>query len=83
MTRRRTLVVPHDFPPRQGGSETFVHATTNRFPTDSVVVHTSAEPGAAAHDAALPRDGGEGPGTGPRGVGWAGAYDTLAGLLTT
>lgn len=54
MTRRRTLVVTNDFPPRQGGIETFVHAMTSRFPTDSVVVYTSAEPGAAAHDAALP-----------------------------
>ncbi|MEU5283251.1 glycosyltransferase family 4 protein [Streptomyces sp. CA-278952] len=54
MTRSRTLVVTNDFPPRQGGIETFVHAMTSRFPTDSVVVHTSAEPGAAAHDAALP-----------------------------
>ncbi|MFJ9889165.1 glycosyltransferase family 4 protein [Streptomyces sp. NPDC091287] len=54
MTRRRTLVVTNDFPPRQGGIETFVHAMTSRFPTDSVVVYTSAEPGATAHDAALP-----------------------------
>ncbi|MFY0515901.1 glycosyltransferase family 4 protein [Streptomyces anulatus] len=54
MTRRRTLVVTNDFPPRQGGIETFVHAMTSRFPTDSVVVYTSAEPGAAVHDAALP-----------------------------
>ncbi|MCX4673929.1 glycosyltransferase family 4 protein [Streptomyces sp. NBC_01433] len=54
MTRRRTLVVTNDFPPRQGGIETFVHAMTSRFPAESVVVHTSAEPGSAAHDAALP-----------------------------
>ncbi|MFH8398529.1 glycosyltransferase family 4 protein [Streptomyces anulatus] len=54
MTRRRTLVVTNDFPPRQGGIETFVHAMTSRFATDSVVVYTAAEPGAAAHDAALP-----------------------------
>ncbi|WP_143671618.1 glycosyltransferase, partial [Streptomyces sp. wa1071] len=54
MTRRRTLVVTNDFPPRQGGIETFVQAMTSRFATDSVVVYTSAEPGAAAHDAALP-----------------------------
>ncbi|MET8936880.1 glycosyltransferase family 4 protein [Streptomyces rubiginosohelvolus] len=54
MTGRRTLVVTNDFPPRQGGIETFVRAMTDRFPEDSVVVHTSAEPGAAAHDAALP-----------------------------
>ncbi|WP_411080619.1 glycosyltransferase family 4 protein [Streptomyces sp. cmx-18-6] len=54
MNRRRTLVVTNDFPPRQGGIETFVHAMTGRFPADSVVVYTSAEPGAAAHDAHLP-----------------------------
>ncbi|WP_405469409.1 glycosyltransferase family 4 protein [Streptomyces anulatus] len=54
MTRRRTLVVTNDFPPRQGGIETFVQAMTSRFATDSVVVYTSAEPGAADHDAALP-----------------------------
>ncbi|MFE2292264.1 glycosyltransferase family 4 protein [Streptomyces sp. NPDC059452] len=54
MTRRRTLVVTNDFPPRQGGIETFVHAMTGRFPAGSVVVYTSAEPGAAAHDAGLP-----------------------------
>ncbi|MGW4624673.1 glycosyltransferase family 4 protein [Streptomyces rubiginosohelvolus] len=54
MTGRRTLVVTNDFPPRQGGIETFVRAMTDRFPADSVVVYTSAEPGAAAHDAALP-----------------------------
>lgn len=54
MTRRRTLVVTNDFPPRQGGIETFVHAMAGRFPAGSVVVYTSAEPGAAPHDAALP-----------------------------
>ncbi|MGW1333620.1 glycosyltransferase family 4 protein [Streptomyces rubiginosohelvolus] len=54
MTGRRTLVVTNDFPPRQGGIETFVRAMTDRFPADSVVVYTPAEPGAAAHDAALP-----------------------------
>lgn len=45
MTRRRTLVVTNDFPPRQGGIETFVHAMAGRFPAGSVVVYTSAEPG--------------------------------------
>ncbi|MFF8293056.1 glycosyltransferase family 4 protein [Streptomyces sp. NPDC016309] len=50
----RTLVVTNDFPPRQGGIETFVKAMTDRFPPGGVVVHTSSEAGAAAHDAALP-----------------------------
>ncbi|MGW1292204.1 glycosyltransferase family 4 protein [Streptomyces sp. NPDC002533] len=54
MTGCRTLVVTNDFPPRQGGIETFVRAMTDRFPADSVIVYTSAEPGAAAHDTALP-----------------------------
>jgi phosphatidyl-myo-inositol dimannoside synthase len=50
----RTLIVTNDFPPRQGGIETFVGALAARFPADGVVVLTSAEAGAAAHDAALP-----------------------------
>ncbi|MEE1756917.1 glycosyltransferase family 4 protein [Streptomyces sp. SP18CS02] len=50
----RTLVVTNDFPPRQGGIETFVAAMTDRFPPGGVVVYTSHEPGAAAHDARLP-----------------------------
>ncbi|URM89246.1 glycosyltransferase family 4 protein [Streptomyces sp. MRC013] len=49
-----TLIVTNDFPPRQGGIETFVHAMAVRVPGDDVVVYTSGEPGAAAHDAALP-----------------------------
>ncbi|KUL55164.1 alpha-(1-2)-phosphatidylinositol mannosyltransferase [Streptomyces sp. NRRL F-4489] len=50
----RTLIITNDFPPRQGGIETFVHAMASRFPRDEVVVYTSSEPGAAEHDAALP-----------------------------
>ncbi|OKK06799.1 alpha-(1-2)-phosphatidylinositol mannosyltransferase [Streptomyces sp. CB03234] len=50
----RTLVVTNDFPPRQGGIETFVKAMTDRFPPGGVVVHTSAEAGGAVHDAGLP-----------------------------
>ncbi|MFJ8039831.1 glycosyltransferase family 4 protein [Kitasatospora sp. NPDC096147] len=49
-----TLIVTNDFPPRQGGIETFVHAMAMRVPGHDVVVHTSAEPGAAAFDATLP-----------------------------
>ncbi|WP_405794871.1 glycosyltransferase family 4 protein [Streptomyces sp. NBC_01506] len=49
-----TLVITNDFPPRQGGIETFVHALTARMPADRVVVYTSSEPGAAAYDATLP-----------------------------
>ncbi|MFE7564012.1 glycosyltransferase family 4 protein [Kitasatospora sp. NPDC057500] len=49
-----TLIVTNDFPPRQGGIETFVHAVATRLPAEEVVVYTSDEPGAARHDAALP-----------------------------
>ncbi|MCW7941481.1 GDP-mannose-dependent alpha-(1-6)-phosphatidylinositol monomannoside mannosyltransferase [Streptomyces hygroscopicus] len=56
-----TLVITNDFPPRQGGIETFVHAMTTRMPDDDVVVYTSHEPGDTAYDATLPfpvvRDG--------------------------
>ncbi|MER7772292.1 glycosyltransferase family 4 protein [Kitasatospora sp. NPDC096140] len=49
-----TLIVTNDFPPRQGGIETFVHAMATRVPGDDVVVYTSSEPGDAAFDASLP-----------------------------
>ncbi|CAL9566112.1 glycosyltransferase family 4 protein [Streptomyces sp. enrichment culture] len=49
-----TLIVTNDFPPRQGGIETFVHAMATRLPGGDVVVYTSSEPGAAAYDATLP-----------------------------
>jgi len=50
----RTLVVTNDFPPRQGGIQTFVAALLSRRPPDSVVVLASDYPGSAAYDAALP-----------------------------
>lgn len=49
----RTLIVTNDFPPRQGGIETFVGALADRFPPEEVVVLTSSHPDAAAYDAAL------------------------------
>ncbi|GAB7187288.1 glycosyltransferase family 4 protein [Kitasatospora sp. Ki12] len=49
-----TLIVTNDFPPRQGGIETFVHAMATRVPGDDVVVYTSSEPGDTAFDARLP-----------------------------
>ncbi|MFC9620823.1 glycosyltransferase family 4 protein [Streptomyces sp. NPDC056930] len=49
-----TLVITNDFPPRQGGIETFVHAMATRIPDDDLVVYTSREPGDTAYDAALP-----------------------------
>ncbi|MFD9336244.1 glycosyltransferase family 4 protein [Streptomyces sp. NPDC060028] len=49
-----TLIVTNDFPPRQGGIETFVHAMATRVPDNDVVVYTSSETGAAEYDATLP-----------------------------
>ena len=50
----RTLVVTNDFPPRQGGIQTFVAALLASRPPESVVVLASDAPGSAEHDAALP-----------------------------
>ncbi|RBY88878.1 alpha-(1-2)-phosphatidylinositol mannosyltransferase [Blastococcus sp. TBT05-19] len=50
----RTLVVTNDFPPRQGGIQTFVAALLERRPPESLVVLASDSPGSAEHDAALP-----------------------------
>jgi phosphatidylinositol alpha-1,6-mannosyltransferase len=50
----RTLVVTNDFPPRQGGIQTFVAALLATRPPDSLVVYASDHPGAAEHDATLP-----------------------------
>ncbi|WOX15485.1 glycosyltransferase family 4 protein [Streptomyces sp. N50] len=49
-----TLIITNDFPPRQGGIETFVHAMATRVPDDDVVVYTSREPGQREFDATLP-----------------------------
>jgi phosphatidylinositol alpha-1,6-mannosyltransferase len=46
------LVVTNDFPPRQGGIETFVRSLCDQVP--DVVVYTSHEPGHVPYDAALP-----------------------------
>jgi phosphatidylinositol alpha-1,6-mannosyltransferase len=53
MTPGRTLVVTNDFPPRQGGIQTFVAALLERRPPDSLVVLASDHPGSAEYDAAL------------------------------
>jgi phosphatidylinositol alpha-1,6-mannosyltransferase len=50
----RTLVVTNDFPPRQGGIQTFVAALLARRPPESVVVLASRAPGWEEYDAALP-----------------------------
>ncbi|MBA3293882.1 MAG: glycosyltransferase family 4 protein [Geodermatophilaceae bacterium] len=46
----RTLVVTNDFPPRQGGIQTYVSALIRRQPADSVVVFAPAWEGAASYD---------------------------------
>ncbi|MDJ0363347.1 glycosyltransferase family 4 protein [Rhodococcus sp. H29-C3] len=51
---KTTLIITNDFPPRQGGIETFVQAMAARVPGNNVVVYTSSESGAAAYDATLP-----------------------------
>ncbi len=50
----RTLVVTNDFPPRQGGIQTFVAALLERLPPEELVVLASRSPGWEEHDAALP-----------------------------
>jgi phosphatidylinositol alpha-1,6-mannosyltransferase len=54
MTGRPTLVVTNDFPPRQGGIQSFVHQLAVRQPPGSVVVYASDHPGSADFDAAQP-----------------------------
>jgi phosphatidylinositol alpha-1,6-mannosyltransferase len=46
------LVVTNDFPPHQGGIETFVRSLCDELP--DVVVYTSHEPGDTAYDATVP-----------------------------
>lgn len=50
----RTLVVTNDFPPRQGGIQTYVHALVSRQPANAVVVFAPAWEGAADWDAGQP-----------------------------
>jgi phosphatidylinositol alpha-1,6-mannosyltransferase len=50
----RTLVVTNDFPPRQGGIQSYVHELVRRRPPESVVVYASDHPGSAEFDAAQP-----------------------------
>jgi phosphatidylinositol alpha-1,6-mannosyltransferase len=51
---RRTLIVTNDFPPRQGGIQSFVHELAVQQPPGSVVVYASDHAGSAAFDAAQP-----------------------------
>jgi phosphatidyl-myo-inositol dimannoside synthase len=50
----RTLVVTNDFPPRQGGIESFVLALARRLPPGGVAVYTARMDGDRAYDATLP-----------------------------
>jgi phosphatidylinositol alpha-1,6-mannosyltransferase len=54
MRARRTLIVTNDFPPRQGGIQSFVHEVAIRQPTGSVVIYASDHEGSAAFDATQP-----------------------------
>ena len=48
------LVVTNDFPPRQGGIETFVRSLCGELPADDLIVLTASMPGDTQYDAALP-----------------------------
>jgi len=50
----RTLIVTNDFPPRQGGIQSFVHELAVRQPAGSIAVYASDYPGAAEFDAVQP-----------------------------
>jgi phosphatidylinositol alpha-1,6-mannosyltransferase len=51
---RRTLIVTNDFPPRQGGIQSFVHGLATRLPPGTVVVYAPRWDGAAQFDAQQP-----------------------------
>jgi len=51
---RRTLIVTNDFPPRQGGIQSFVHALATRLPEGTVTVYAPAWKGAAEFDERQP-----------------------------
>jgi phosphatidyl-myo-inositol dimannoside synthase len=51
---RRTLIVTNDFPPRQGGIQSFVHDLATELPRGMVTVYAPKWHGAAEFDAAQP-----------------------------
>jgi phosphatidylinositol alpha-1,6-mannosyltransferase len=51
---RTTLIVTNDFPPRQGGIQSYVHELARRQPPGSIVVYASDHEGSAQFDAAQP-----------------------------
>jgi phosphatidyl-myo-inositol dimannoside synthase len=50
----KTLVLTNDFPPRQGGIQSFVHALASARPPGSVVVYAPSWDASVAFDAAQP-----------------------------
>jgi phosphatidyl-myo-inositol dimannoside synthase len=50
----RTLIVTNDFPPRQGGIQSFVYALASRLPQGTATVYAPAWKGAAEFDAEQP-----------------------------
>jgi phosphatidyl-myo-inositol dimannoside synthase len=50
----KLLVVTNDFPPRQGGIETFVRSLCSELDPAELVVFTASMPGATEYDATLP-----------------------------
>jgi phosphatidylinositol alpha-1,6-mannosyltransferase len=52
--RPKTLVLTNDYPPRQGGIQSFLHALVCARPPGSVVVYAPSWDGSAAFDAAQP-----------------------------
>src|SRR5215472_12664788 len=51
---RLTLIVTNDFPPRQGGIQSFVHELARRLPPEQLTVYAPAWDGAAEFDAEQP-----------------------------
>lgn len=51
---RRTLIVTNDFPPREGGIQSFVHALATRMPEGTVTVYAPRWRGDREFDAAQP-----------------------------
>jgi phosphatidyl-myo-inositol dimannoside synthase len=51
---RRTLIVTNDFPPREGGIQSFVHALATRLPEGAVVVYAPKWDGDGEFDARQP-----------------------------
>lgn len=50
----KVLVVTNDFPPRQGGIETFVRSLCDQLDPAELVVFTASMPGATSYDEELP-----------------------------